>query len=212
MISIVTTCVNYLDFLKTTYEYNQEIFRRNNYWIITDNKDQATQQFCKKAGINVYCTDTFYQEGSNFNKSSAINELFRNKYDQILENEWILLCDADVIIYPAVDYFCSNLGSMNKKCLYSIGRKICYNQKDFSSKKTSFEECKFLGFFQLFHRDHIIERLNNHGWFVHSYHNASTYDLEFAKEFECKHELKKLHALHLGPTYTNWDGRKSDVW
>ena len=211
MISIVTTCLNYSDFLAETYKYNVSELKKYNYWIVTEKEDKATNEFCKKHNINVYHTDQFRAGGCAFNKSRALNSFFYDNKNNLFTNDWILLCDADVVIAPTIKFFAENQDK-NKRCLYSTGRYICYNKNQFEKETTEYESCKHLGFFQMFHKDHITDRLNKHKWFLHSYYNASTYDMEFAKEFDCKIDLKGFDVLHLGPAYTNWDGRRSDTW
>lgn len=211
MISIITTCVNYSDFLSITYKYNKEEFKKNYYLIVTSKKDKATQEFCNKNNINFYITDRFYEGGARFDKPKAINDAVTNMKDSVFSNDWILLCDADVIVTPTIRYFLSRQNK-NRECMYGAGRYICHDPSQYKKKKTDYEECKFLGFFQLFHKDNIEKKINKVKWFLHSNYNASIYDLEFAKEFNCKQELKNHEVLHIGPTFTNWDGRKSKLW
>lgn len=212
MISIVTTCVNYLDFLRVAYEYNKEIFNQNNYWIVTSNEDIDTQNFCKKNGIQVFSTDSFYINDAKFNKAEAINDFFRKKSEEIFENDWILLCDADIVAAPAVKYVSENIANMNTKCLYSVGRKICLTRNDFITKKTKYEGCNFIGYFQLFHKENIKPHFDSYGWFLPIYDNCSGYDIDFKNRFKCYEEIKGLPALHIGEPCVNWHGRKSEEW
>lgn len=44
--TIVTVCVNYVDFLEYAYPENKEALQGHDYWIITSSQDSKTQEFC----------------------------------------------------------------------------------------------------------------------------------------------------------------------
>jgi len=212
MISIITTCVNYSDFLSITYKYNKQEFEKNYYLIVTSKKDKATQEFCIRNSIDYYETNAFYKGGAYFNKANAINEAFMFLKEKIFVNEWILLCDADVVVAPAVNYFVNQMEHKDANCLYSVGRHVCNNMQEYKDRHTKYDGCEFIGFFQLFHKKHIVQHLETYSWFLPSYDNCSGYDVEFMKKFKCREEIHKYPALHLGQTHINWYGRKSKPW
>lgn len=203
--TIVTVCVNYLDFLEHSYLENKDVLQNHNYWIITSPEDSKTQKFCNLNNINYYITNEFYKNGNSFNKAAAINSLFYS--NTINHTEWILLLDSDIVIKDVIDS-AYNINK-DKKCLYSCGRKIYNTKGDYIDKIFIEEPCYFIGFFQLFHKDKILNSINNK--FLCEFRNSSVYDCQFADTFECKIDLEK-YVDHLGPVAVNWDGRLSDTW
>lgn len=207
--TIVTVCVNYLDFLSATYAENKDSLSGHDYWIITSSADTETQKFCTDNGINCHVTDVFYRSGNSFNKGAAINSLFLSDKINMSESEWILMLDADIIVKNLIHiawHFDKEVD-----CLYSCGRKIYNTKNDYINQNHSQGMCHFLGYFQLFHKKHVLEHLNKSTGFLYEFRNGSYYDCEFAKRFTCQKCLPE-DAVHLGPIYLNWDGRISPKW
>lgn len=216
-ILIVTVCVNYLDFLSFCFEKNQNSLQKHYYYIITDSKDTATQEFAKSNNINYFVTDQFYTDYHPFNKARAINTLFREKLiNDNLDYEYILLLDSDCIIDNLTDPRGNNiletfisLQDKNTEALYSCGRRIYNTIEDYNRGRFTQGGCHHIGFFQLFHKSNLFH--NNK--YLFEFRNASFYDCELSKNFRHKFCLP-TDVDHIGPIYLNWDGRhpQSQIW
>ena len=162
MISIVTTCLDYSDFLAETYKYNVSELKKYNYWIVTEKEDKATNEFCKKHDINVYHTDQFRAGGCAFNKSRALNSFFYDNKNNLFTNDWILLCDADVIIAPTIKFFAEK-ADKDKRCLYSTGYLHCSPVQGLCEVLGSNGESAVVGYIRK-HRlkGHIIGHIAGH--------------------------------------------------
>lgn len=211
MISIITTCVNYCDFLKLTYKRNSRQFSKFDFFVITSSQDKQTQDFCFTNNIFCHQTDEFYKNGAEFNKAEAINKTVIDLKDEVLANDWILLCDADVVVDKAIETFV-NLEEKREDCLYSTGRIICETEQDLIEKDFIEEDCFFFGFFQMFHKSKIENKIRNGEGFLESSNDASSYDLKFKDSFDVKGQLQNCNAFHLGPMRVNWKGRISQTW
>jgi hypothetical protein len=210
--TIVTVCVNYLDFLEPAYEQNKLVLSNHYYWVITSSADFKTQEFCQKNNIKYYITDSFYKNGNPFNKGAAINSLFleSDQFKACLNNsDWVLMIDSDIIVKSLLDIAWDF--HKDKNCLYSCGRKIYNTKNDYLNKKYIQGGCHFLGYFQLFHKDTILFYTDRNQGFLYEFRNGSYYDCEFAKRFECQKCLPE-DVDHIGPAYLNWDGRISELW
>lgn len=211
MISIITTCVNFCDLLKLTYKRNSRQFSKFDFFVITSPQDKQTQDFCFTNNIFCHQTDEFYKNGAEFNKAEAINKTVIDLKDEVLANDWILLCDADVVVDKAIETFVS-LEEKREDCLYSTGRIICETERDLIEKDFIEEDCFFFGFFQMFHKSKIENKIRNGEGFLKSSNDASSYDLKFRDSFDVKGRLENCHAFHLGPMRVNWKGRVSQTW
>lgn len=90
----ITVCIGEvaLKFLKITLPQNIKFF--DNYIVITDSKDLATQEYCKDFSTTILITESFYSNGAIFNKGAVYNEAF-----QILKfKDWISILDCDIFI------------------------------------------------------------------------------------------------------------------
>jgi hypothetical protein len=210
-LTIVSVCINYLDFLEDTYPRNKEAFNGLNYWIITDSKDTKTQDYCRDNQINCYITDVFYKGGCPFNKGAAINEFFvKSGKLNIDEAEWILLLDSDIVVRQTIQ----EINDMEKDpdCLYNCGRRIYNTKSDYAAGNHTIGGCQHIGYFQLFHVNKIIDYIKNQNGFLFEFRNSSYYDCEFSGRFKCQKCLPSTDVDHLGPIYLNWDGRISAKW
>lgn len=71
MISSITVCVNYSDYLETSLKHNSEHF--DEIIIVSDTKDNKTHQLCVDRNIKCIKTDIFYEDNKPFFKSGGIN-------------------------------------------------------------------------------------------------------------------------------------------
>lgn len=233
---IISVCVNYLDYLRFCFEKNKSTLLNHHYYIITDQNDTATAEFCKKQNINCFLTNEFYYKNSSFNKSRAINDFMLTQQQVLgkLDFEYILLLDSDIIISNLIDdckfanknYLLSqnikfklpnqnliesfiSLKNKDENCLYGCGRKVFRDINDYNRKIFIRENCRYFGFFQLFHRSKMF--FNSE--YLVDYCNAAVYDSELLKKFNCKKDLG-IDAYHIGLPNMNWNGRhpQSQQW
>lgn len=207
-ISIVSVCVNYSDEIAYTYKYNQEVYHKHNYWIITTPEDYKTIDFCLANSISYYTTRAFYDNNAMFNKARSINALFRDK-KEVLDNEWILLTDSDMICANVLKYWIDNPDNYDcmriKDALYSGHREFIL---DDGSIKKPLTTDKFYGFFQLFHKSHIEHKIEQ--GFLPEHNDASFYDYLFKISFN-KHiliEPENINLIHVGTPGKYHQGKK----
>lgn len=209
---IVTVCVNYCDYLEMTWENNKEIISKFDYWVITDLKDKQTEQFCKNNRINLHKTDVFYQKGSSFNKGAALNHFFLNGSVNYKDIDWILLLDSDIILNKSIESFIEILKQNPPGVdgnLYSCSRKVYKTKEDYLNDNFWWEICHFIGYFQLFNKKIILEKLQKKENIFLEFHNSAVYDMEFANSFG-KNKVGLSDVCHLGIPCQNWDGRVFD--
>lgn len=104
-LSYVTTCVNYLDFLRVAHHHNVSAAAFDDYVIVTTTEDRDTLAWTQahKEVLPVY-TDAFYRGGARFNKGQALNEglnaLRATLEEQGITPEWVAIMDADTFVPP----------------------------------------------------------------------------------------------------------------
>jgi hypothetical protein len=212
----VTVCVNYSDILEYCIHANKKELK--NWWIITSPSDIKTIELCRKYGVSFFITDSFYKNNSLFNKAAALNDFFEFIKNEIKDEstEWILMLDADIIIYDL--NFNSILSVENSTTkLFTCKRKIYNSKKDYESNIGYIDShyVSFVGYFHLFHKNNILnDLLNNKKLFV-EYPTASEYDNVFRdtywRDFNKKILMPGL-LHHLGPKEVNWSGRTELSW
>jgi hypothetical protein len=221
---VLTVCVNYTDMLEISYYKNKNEIE--NWFIITSNSDIETQNFCIKNNINFFTTDAFYKKNSVFNKAAALNSFFNNV--DISEFEWILLLDADILLNNSISNFSKKLDEnklediiYNKDVLnntslssifFSCPRLIFDTPEQYKSNKGFLEPIYFIGYFQLFKKDRIINHLK-YQIFV-EFPTAANYDDTFRNMYwpDRKYAAISNIVYHLGPSAKNWSGRVTDRW
>lgn len=213
-ILIISICVNYADYLEFCYLKNKPLIDNHYYVIVTDSQDTATINFCKTNNIKYFITDEFYTNGKPFNRARAINTLFQSGVITYNDFEYILFLDADCIINnitdnrgnSPIDIFMS-LEDKDEKCLYGCARRVFNTLNNYYSKYYTHINCNFIGFFQLFHKSNLFYN----GRLLDEHKNVAVHDVLFADRFHNRYDLG-LDVDHIGPIYTNWDGRQSTLW
>lgn len=209
-ILILTVCVNYIDYLSFCFTKNRESFDKHYYYIVTDSKDIATQNFCQQYNIRCFITDEFYANNQPLNRARAINTFFQSNTIEHDDFEYILFLDADCIIHnikdpkgnSVIDAFI-NLPNKDAKFLYGSSRRIYNTLDDYNNNIFTRVNCNFIGFFQLFHKS----KLNT----LKEYKNVAVHDVWFADNFHYRYDIG-LDVDHVGPMYMNWEGRQSKEW
>ena len=199
-LDLVIVSVNYNDFLLTTLTRNTKIFP--DITVITSSDDLMCQEICQKFGVNLVVSDIMYDENSIFNKGKAINKAV----ESIVDPGFILILDADIIIEGKID-----TGDLDQSYLYTSDRWMCKTYEDLLSWESDSQnphryfrndaDCG-LGFFQLYHYSTGFK-------YPEISTNASWSDLLFRDKFVIRKTLPQ-QVIHLGKSFTNWDGRKTE--
>jgi glycosyl transferase family 25 len=157
---------------------------------------------CEKFRVNLIVSDIMYDSGAKFNKGKAINLAIQS----IKDSGYILLIDADIIVKEKV-----NTENLDPETLYTSDRWMCESYEDLLRTEREFnglkkyirnESDRGLGFFQLFHTSKSIS-------YPETSDNAAFSDLLFRDKFTNKENIENT-VIHLGRSYTNWDGRTTD--
>src|SRR5271165_5034841 len=85
------TCVDYAPLLSVTLPYNRHHFQE--VWVVTAQRDTATQEVALRNGARVHITDAFYRRGAFYNKWLALEE----GLDAMGRSGWLCIMDADVL-------------------------------------------------------------------------------------------------------------------
>lgn len=180
-ITYITVCVNYLDFFALSYQHNKSEF--DEFIVVTDLKDKATEDYCIKNNIKVVKTDAFYKNGAVFNKGLAINEAFK-----VLDKpEWIAFMDADTFVSPN---FKKSLPPLDKEFFYGARRVLLPTFADYVklSKAESLKDFEIpmgagFGWFQLFHWDSSVVKASKIDELYPSFPDARESDWMFRNKW-----------------------------
>ena len=208
-ISIITVCVDYCQEMSHCYESNKEVYSKHDYWTITTPSDQDTINFCKDNNIHTYQTNAFYEVGT-FNKARSINQFFLNT-PEVFNNDWILLTDSDMICADALQFWINEEYLRDPISLYSARREFILD--DGSIRKPLVDDL-FYGFFQLFHKQNILPKIEAGKNFLYENHNAGYYDFIFKQQFKKFVLLEPPepyypHLIHYGTPGKYWDGKNN---
>ena len=233
VLSAVTVCVNYADFLEHIIEHNKKVIDR---WIIvTDLKDHKTKELCDLHGLECVQTDVFYMN-AKFNKYAGINEGLK----LVHKDSWCLFLDGDIVLHRSTRRVLNQL-NLQKDCIYGMDRLNCAGVKRWKQYQSSrgvlnenwmltsaglpigsrlvhhyghegeggrFEGYRPLGFFQLCHKNHFETYPDNSK-------GADHCDLVFARQWprHKRHLIPELFVIHLESdvhlTAANWYGRRT---
>lgn len=203
-IDVIIVSVDYNDFLSITLENNTKIF--NSITVITSIKDEECQKICQKFNVNCVVTERMYENGASFNKGKAINDGIKS----LLNPNWILLLDADIIVPETfTESFKNNYTNINS--LYVCNRVIFKEYQSYldwqsgSGIKGQVSNLNGIGYFQLFNiNSNCLQRII----YPESSNNAAGSDISFRNRFTEKVDLK-IESIHLGIPYQNWNGRET---
>lgn len=218
MITAITTCVNYDDYLAITLPLNRDLFQQ--FYVITTEEDKATQQLCERYNATAVITDRFYHNGANFNKGKAINQVLHQ-----LEDTLVCHLDADVIlpqeiknvtvdpeiIYGCPRLMCPDMASWkNYLQTKSVENWTKYKAQFFRVGREVYRKYLPIGYMQLFHLSNLTEK----PYYPETSKNAGESDVRFSLKWDkhtCLDELVAIHLPVLGNSRegVNWNGRKS---
>lgn len=211
-LNLVSTCVNYSDYLEDTLRYNHTTFGK--IYIITCPSDLDTIAVCEKY-TNVYCivTDLFHKNGSVFNKGRAINYWLT----RIQKKGWLVIGDSDCVFPKTI---IEDIRNINKNNLYSYPRHIAKNKQHLSDiiyNKVdplflpNRNAKKILGYCQLFN---LESHKGSHVQYPTYSRDASKSDIVFSSNWSSRNRivLNNSYVIHLGEISTNWRGRRTKKW
>lgn len=215
----IIVSVEYLDFFAFSYNVNKHLIE--DIIVITSNDDYLTQNFCKQHNISFHITDAFYSissrignEDAYFNKAAAIND-YLYSLPSLDELEWILFLDSDILLNrDIITRIFSNEEQISPMNLYGAKRNTYKTIIDFQNNSyDKHDECDYIGFFQLFHKNIILDDYNNRQSILCENIDASQSDLEFRDRY---FSITNRHCFgsvdHLGESGINWRGRVCDLW
>ena len=195
----ITVSVDYADCLAVTLPYNQYQFEER--WIVTTPEDYKTIRIAEEFDCKLYTTNSFYDDGADFNKFKALEEGL-----EVMGREgWICIMDADIlwpILHPPIELVIG--------CLYGTNRHMYPHIKSIPEHMWSHFPLHgykdFSGFTQLFHADDM--KLKETPWHELDWKHAGGGDTHFADRWPKTQRVKlPFNVLHLGEADSNWCGR-----
>lgn len=101
-LKVVTTCVNYTDYLLHTLPYNKSMYE--DLTVISSPEDKDTHYLCEKYNTPVLTMPGLGKLGREFNWVGAYNYFL-----SIYKNCWIIITDSDVFLPPRLNTYLDNL-------------------------------------------------------------------------------------------------------
>ena len=203
----IMVSVNYYDFLEVTLPYNKEHFAE--ICVVTSTKDKRTQDVAHYHDCSVYITDSFYDDGADFNKWKALEEAL----DAYGRRGWLCIMDADILWPRRATTLLQEMGLEAGK-LYTPLR---YLQTDLT--KPILPEAKWdtlpihrnrkewAGYSQIFHCNDPALPINP-PWHETNWKHAGGADSYFQQLWSPQNKVRPpFQVLHLGPCGQNWSGR-----
>lgn len=202
-IDVILVSVDYNQYLDKVLYHNTKIF--DNITVVTHPNDYECIQICNLYKVNYIVSDEIYQNGK-INKSIGLNKAINS----LIDPDWILIIDADIIINKEID-----INSLNNKYLYTSGRYICDDMKNYEKWKSKeldisnigkLESDRGIGFFQLF--NYSMKKKypeSNYG----RYSESTWSDIIFKQGFINRKTLN-LDIIHLGKPYQKWKDIRLD--
>lgn len=214
-INCITVCVDYLDFLSLTLEYNRDLF--NKYVIITSKKYyniSNIQDICSIYNCDVFVTDSFYDNGAYFNKWKALEEAL-DSFNRFA-NSWMCILDSD-IVFPKVAYKTlldlriGDLYSPLRYMMTSIPEPIEIPDESKWDNLFSIHRniAEFAGYCQIFHTSDY--HLGKPPWHEINWKHAGGADSFFQLKWDTSNKIRlPFKVLHLGECGKNWCGRVTE--
>lgn len=198
----VIVCVDYYDYLKLTLPWNQHHFKE--MMIVTSREDLKTLEVGLSFGARVFRTDSFYDDGAEFNKWKALEE----GLDRFGRYGWICLMDADVCWPQIVSDHILRSGN-----IYSPYRRMCPHTKKIP-EESSWKKYprhrysrphELSGYTQIFHAED--PNLGNPPWHEINWRHAGGADTFFQAKWPAQNRIRPdWEVLHLGVA-GQWTGR-----
>jgi hypothetical protein len=226
-IETVVPCVGYDDFLGLTLPRNLELLE--SITVLTAPDDEHTAVIARNCGARLHITDAWSQ-GGPFNKARALNE-WMDSLSKVGPDVWILTLDADILLLSADRLARLDL---DRRVLYGVHRRMCEDYSawtDFAGghrdilsyprdvlpirngrvwgRRPTSNPAALSGYFQMWNSQHAAGARR-----FPERPSAAQYDVEFALSFSQNDRkfIEDYEVLHLGPSKTNWSGRRSPRW
>lgn len=126
----VVVCVGYGDILALTLPYLAT--QLDSLVVVTSSADFMTKRVCEFNYVLCLETDSFYDDGANFNKANGIN-LGLSHLTELAENNgvnedelWFLHLDADILVPPRSLHIVRTK-PLNPFAIYGVDRVMLYN-------------------------------------------------------------------------------------
>lgn len=231
----VTVCVGYADFLAETCVHNRPHFDR--WVIVTSPDDHETIELCRRRNLDIVLTEDFRrsEDARPFNKGRGISR----GINFLSDDAWTLHLDADIVL-PRLTRQMLDLAHLDPTCLYGADRIELHSWEEWQALLASgylddqhgYHLCAIpckkpigtrvikahegytpIGFFQLFHNRHGVNR----GWRMNDYpannSDAAHSDIKFALQWDRRKRvlLPEVLVVHLDSAVSemgaNWAGR-----
>lgn len=200
-LTAVTTSVGYADLQRHTLPSLCEFADR--VIVVTAPGDDASL-LARECGAEVITSVDPHARGAAFNKSGMVRAGQLAAGDG--PDDWTLLIDADVLVDPAQRY-ASRFHLRDTTALYTCRRHTAQTFVDLQETRwDSSDSTVGLGYFQLY-----SPHGSGHPLYDPWSYAADACDMVFKAKFK-QPVVLPFSVVHLGPTETNWFGRKSPEW
>jgi hypothetical protein len=196
----ICVAVDYADILSLTLPYNRHHF--DEMMIVTAPTDFATIHLAYEHKCELYITNSFYDDGADFNKWKALEQ----GLDEFGRRGWMCLLDADVLWPKKIPEYKLQTGD-----LYTPVRRMCMElriqpEAEWKYYKIHPNIAEFAGYSQIFHA--LDPHLGEKPWHEINWRHAGGADSFFQMKWPVESKVRPpFEVLHLGPAGTNWCGR-----
>lgn len=232
MLTIITTCVRYWDFLGLTLD--SMLAMGDRVIVATSLQDRETIDLVEKSDAELFVTSAWTKDKAVFNKGAALQEAIA-----YAAPEWLLLTDADTFLMPPPPNH-QPVDTLPKGYLYGAQRRMCNVEADWQrvaqdhtwrmlplqafppvrggskgkpgrvwGHRPTANPIALQGYFQLWHYP-------TNPFELKSSRTAAKYDVSLALNWPDDKRVvipwPMYTVVHLGPSKVNWQGRNSPRW
>lgn len=201
----ILVSVDYADLLSVTLPFNRHHF--SEVLIVTTPQDIATQQVAANCNAQVHLTESFYDNGADFNKWKALEE----GLDKFGREGLLCIMDAD-ILWPKQQLLDSwfELGYLytpKRRLLYNLAytKEVALNENQWYKVPVA-NEPQWAGYTQIFHANDY--HLPVAPWHELNWRHAGGADSGFQDLWPASNKVRPAWTvIHLGVAGMNWCGR-----
>ena len=197
----ILVCVDYSDYLAITMPYNRHHFE--DVLIVTSLNDEKTRELAQKQDCQVYSTDSFYDDGAQFNKWKALEQ----GLDAFGRQGWLCIMDADVLWPKSInqEYIEGNLYTPFRRMMTDLSQPIP-QESEWNKLPRHHVTTEWSGFTQIFHAND--RALGQAPWHQTNWKHAGGADSFFQAQWRADRKIRpNWECLHLGEAGRNWCGR-----